>query len=357
MGTVYRRGNSKNWWIQYYRNGKVYRESTGSPRKMVAQKLLAQREGEIVKGKLPGIHYDKTTFRQLADDLINDYLINQKKSLKRVKQSIGRLERFFENFNVPQITTPRIREYIGLRMEEGMSNSTINRELAALKRMLNLGMNQTPPVVDHLPHIPMLKENNAREGFFEHEDFLALRKVLPEYLKGFVTFAYNSGWRFAEITGMKWNQVDLERRTARLNAKDSKNSQGRIFYLNDELMKVFQDQLERRKRIRVITPYVFPNVTGDGRIKDIRGSWKAACKEAGIGKRLFHDFRRTAIRNMIRAGIPERVAMMISGHRTRSVFDRYNIVSESDLVEASQKQDVYNRDISNKHILSTVDKD
>ncbi len=109
---------------------------------------------------------------------------------------------------MPVITTPRIEAYIEGRLAEGVANASINRELAALKRMLNLGARQTPPKVDRVPYIPMLKENNIRTGFFEHDEFLIFRDALPSYLKGFFTFAYKFGWRVSGITGLKLNQVD-----------------------------------------------------------------------------------------------------------------------------------------------------
>ncbi|MGD8764477.1 MAG: site-specific integrase [Desulfobacteraceae bacterium] len=187
----------------------------------------------------------------------------------------------------------------------------------------------------------MLKENNVRKGFFEHGDFLALRDALPSYLKGFVTFGYKFGWRFSEIAGLTWSQVDLAQGIVRLEVGETKNDDARTVYLDDELNEIFRRQWESRKENKKLVPYVFTNKDGEGRIKDFRGAWNAACKKAGIGKRLFHDFRRTAVRNMIRSGIPERVAMMISGHKTRSVFDRYNIVSDADLKIAAQKQESY----------------
>ena len=165
----------------------------------------------ISEGKIPGVHFDKVKFNDLTDDFLADYRINGRKSLKRAERSASQLKNFFDGYKVPEITTPQIQSYIDKRLEEKKSNATVNRELAALKRILNLGLQQTPPKVDRVPHIPMLKENNVRKGFFEHGDFINLREALPSYLKGFVTFAYKTGWRVSEITSLTWSQVDLEK--------------------------------------------------------------------------------------------------------------------------------------------------
>jgi len=339
MGSIYKRGTV--FWIQYYRNGKPYRESTKSKKETDAKKLLRLREGELAQGKLPSITFERVKFDELAEDFLRDYRINQKKSLFRAEISVKHLKKRFEGCPIPQITSPQIQAYIEHRLSEGVANATINRELAALKRMLNIGARQTPPKVNRVPYISMLKENNVRKGFFEHAEFVVLRAELPNYLKGLVTFAYKTGWRVSEIKGLKWNQVDLDNGIVRLETGDTKNDEGRTVYLDDELQDVFRSQWEARKRSQKLTPYVFPNEDGTGRIRDFRGSWQKACKDAKIGKRLFHDFRRTAVRNMIRSGIPERVSMMISGHKTRTIFDRYNIVNDADLKLASQKQEHY----------------
>jgi integrase len=338
-GTIYKRGET--YWIKYYKNGKPYYESSRSDKKMVAKKLLDHRVGEIADGKIPGIHFDRVKFDELAEDFLADYRINQRKSLERAEISIRHLQEMFKGVRATEITTTSIRAYVEERSGAGAANGTINRELAALKRILNIGAKSTPPKVDRVPHIPMLKEGNARKGFFEHGDFTALRDALPDYLRGVVTFGYKSGWRKSEILGLEWSQVDTAQGTVTLDPGTTKNDQARMIYLDEELQEVFRQQWEDRKRSGRLSPYVFPNEAGTDRIKDFRGAWETSCKNAELGDKLFHDLRRTAVRNMVRAGIPERVAMMVSGHQTRSVFERYNIVSDDDLRMAAAKQQVY----------------
>jgi integrase len=340
MGSIYKRGEV--YWIKYYRAGKPLRESTRSRKEADAKRLLKRREGEISEGKLPGIFFDKVTFEELAEALIVDYKVNKRKTLAKVERQIRlHLEPFFGALKIPAITTARIQKYTHHRLEEGASNATCNRELACLKRMLHLGARETPPRVNRVPFIPMLKEDNVRTGFFEHHEFEALRDALPDELKGFLTFGYKTGWRISEIVSLIWDQVDMKQGIVRLEVGDTKNTEGRTVYLDDELKEIIHRQFVDRQ---LHCPYVFNR---DGQqIRDIRGSWKAGCKQTGLERRLFHDLRRTAVRNMVRSGIPENIAMKISGHKTRSVFDRYNIVSSDDLKQAAAKQEAYLKGLS-----------
>ena len=336
MGTLYLRG--KTWWIKYYHNGEMVRESSGSGKKMIAKELLAKREAELVQGQLPGVYFERVTLKQIMDDMLADYRINELKSLKRAEQSTAHLLRIFKHYTVLQVTTPRINSYIIQRLDEGAARATINRELSALKRAMNLGAKQTPPIVSRVPHIPLLKENNVRTGFFEHEDFLVFREALPPYLREFVTFAYKTGWRRSEVCNLKWAQVDLKRGTASLNPGTTKNNEGRLVFLDEEL----KGMLKRLHRNRSsLLPWVFLNEKGDDKIKQFHKTWRAACLKTKIGQKIFHDLRRTAVRNMVRSGTPEAVVMKISGHKTRLVFDRYNIVSEEDLRAAAFKQEAH----------------
>ncbi len=209
-----------------------------------------------------------------------------------------------------------------------------------------LGWRSTPRKVASVPHIPLLAENNTRKGFFEHDQFLAMRRALPEHLRPVLTFAYYTGCRRGEILALGWEQVDLVERAARLEAGTTKNDEARILPLTEELYQVLSMQRSIRDAKHPGCPWVFFTEAGE-QVRNFRRSWETACKAAkltdaaGDASRLFHDLRRSGVRNLVRAGVPEAVAMRISGHKTRSVFDRYNIVSERDLKDAARRLETY----------------
>jgi integrase len=172
--------------------------------------------------------------------------------------------------------------------------------------------------------------------------------------------AYLTGWRVAsEIVPLEWRQVDFKEGEIRLDPNTTKNGEGRTFPMTTELRQLLQAQhveYEKLKKVNIIMPWVFWEMRGERgsraqrkesqrprRIGSFDKRWKRACQAAGCPGRILHDFRRTAVRNLVRASIPERVAMQMTGHKTRSVFERYNIVSPGDLKDAALKLDAANR--------------
>ncbi len=336
MGSVYKRGNV--WWVKYYRNGRPIRESTGTDKETEAKRFLKLREGDVAQGRLVIPRVERIRFEELAEDYLNDYQANGRRTLRKAKSNVEHLSRFFGGCRAANITTADIRAYTTRRQEAGAANGTINRELTALRRMFNLALQAEK--MRHRPHIPHLAEDNVRTGFFEEEAFQSILRHLPHEVKPVATFAYITGWRVqSEVLLLHWAQVDFKGGTVRLEPGMTKNREGRTFPMFPELrallegQRAYTDTVQREQGC--IIPWVFHR---DGKpIRSFRRSWRTSCREAGQPGRIPHDFRRTAVRNMVRKSIPERVAMQLTGHKTRSVFERYNIVSEGDLQEAGRR--------------------
>ena len=334
-GRIWRRG--RIWWIQYYVNGRPRRESSHSDREAVAKRSLQQRLGEVGAGIAAPPRAARVSYEEIRDALLSDYEVNKRKWIQEGKD--GRpymtvhLDRFFGSCRAVNITTDAIREFIRKRLEEGAANGTINRSLALLRRMFHLAVRDRK--LRDVPHFPMLKEASARKGFVEHADFQRLRKELPEYLRPILTMGYHTGMRLGEIIGLRWHDVDFLNGEIRLEPGTTKNDEPRTIPRIGELFEMLK--IEREKNPN--SEFVFMH---DGRrIGSFYKAWKSACERAGLGGLLFHDLRRTGVRNLVRAGVPERVAMAISGHKTRAVFERYNIVSGRDLKEAARKLEAY----------------
>jgi len=331
-------------WIRYYRNGRRYEENTHTTRENDARRLLRLREGDIERGVPITPRIGRLTFDEAAEDLLSDYKVNKKRSFEHVEHRVKvHLTSVFSGRRMAAVSTADVRRYIEHRQQSGAANATVNRELAALKRMFVLAIQSAKLL--YRPYIPMLQENNARTGFFEREQFESVRDHLPSSLRPLVTFAYYTGWRImSEVLPLKWAQVDRRAGTARLESGTTKNGEGREFDFSglSPLKDVIDEQWRLHEELarsrQLLCPWVFHR---NGKpILDFRHAWESACKAAGCPGRIPHDLRRTAVRNLVRAGVSERVAMKLTGHKTRSVFDRYDIVAPEDLREAGRKLNV-----------------
>jgi integrase len=235
---------------------------------------------------------------------------------------------------------------------KAVSNAEINRELQILKRCFNLAVEEGRLL--HCPHIPMLTEHNVRKGFLDAAQLQSVLAFLPVELQAVIRFAFLTGWRLAsEVLPLTLSRVDFAAGEVRLDAGTTKNGEGRVFPMNEDLRGLL---LERRRitedlqrKHRIVISAVFQREAyvkqADGSwklqsgqpIKSISKAWRRACAQAGLPGRILHDLRRSSIRNMVRAGISETVAMKLSGHKTRSVFDRYNVTSSRDLQDAAER--------------------
>jgi len=191
--------------------------------------------------------------------------------------------------------------------------------------------------VASVPAFPSISADPPRAGFLEDADLPGLLNALPDDLRPLVQFVALTGWRIGEALGLTWDAVDFGAGVVTLAVGSTKSGAGRHFPFAalPDLAALLEAQRDRttaleRQRGKII-PHVFHRRGAP--IRSFYDAWISATKRAGLPGLLVHDLRRSACRRFIRAGIPERVAMSLSGHKTRSIFDRYNIVSERDLAE------------------------
>jgi integrase len=330
-GSIYRRPESHNWFIKFRVDGTTHRESAGTDDRSAALKRLRRRLQEVRQGTFRSSR-QRITFARMHELLLENYRF--KRNRTDPSRHVRRLAEFFGGMFGDEITQGRIAAYARKRLDrDGMTPATLRRELAVLKRMLRLAS-------EHLPRVPMVdlpRVDNARQGFFEEADLQALLPHLPPHARNLVEFLYLTGWRSSEAFRLQWADIDWNARTVWL--RDSKNREPRIFPFkyHPRLEQVLREQREAVALWERLHGRICPSVFHwrGRRIGKLRRSWQRACVAAGLRGRLLHDFRRTAVRNLIRAGVQQAIAMKITGHKTDSIFRRYLIVDEELLAQAT----------------------
>jgi integrase len=335
------------FWLDYSLRGERHRESSGMTSKTEALRLLRTRIGdresgkviarpdrvmlaEYVKGEdgtltlvgglrwLHEKHYDREGLR----------------SKDRIQQCWNQIERFFPTPTpVTAITPTRLGAYAEARLTDGAARQTINTELSTLRRAFNLAIENEDLAT--APTIKLAKVENARDGFFEDDDFATVLLELPAYLQPVIRLLRVTGWRVMEALGLTWDRVDWEGQGIRLSARQTKGKRARLFPfgLAPDLKAVLDAAWATRDGL-----FVFQREGKAIGYTTLLHQWQRATQRAGCVGRIIHDLRRTAARDFRRAGVDEGTIMALCGWRTRSMFDRYNIIDETDLADAVAKR-------------------
>jgi len=365
---VFKRGKSDKYHVRFKYNDRLVQFSTGQTDRDAA---LKQGAAELTRLTLidaglapPAPRKSKSKLRTIEPMLTaleNDFRLRGILS-PQAACKIRRAKKDFGHVNVRELTAERIDEYIQKRLDDGDRPATINRVTQLLGQAYRLAIKRQH--LSHMPDIRHLSERgNVRKGFFNDAEFNAVAQYLPDDLRDFAEFAYVTAWRRGECASLTWASIDDD--VIRLAGEDSKNGEGRSVVIEGPLTAI----IERRRAVRLVngtlTKFVFHR---EGRQFNLfRKAWESACIKAGLGKRvcrkcagegttphcakcksrtkyigrLFHDLRRSGVRNLIRAGNTEKVAMSVSGHKSRAIFLRYDISSEDDLRQAMKKVEQY----------------
>ena len=280
-GSVYREQGSKRWSIQYYQDGRRVRESTGYENKRDARAWLTAQLNEINRGRTPEPLRGRHAVRvdELYRDLEAHTALNRPWGLRALRKNWRHLAPTFAFLNAVRLTSDAITDYAKGRKDEGAANGTINRELALLRRMLNLGHRASPPKIFAVPYIAMLPENNVRQGFVEDPDFARLvaeARSEELWLRVFLELGFTYGWRRGELLGLRVRQLNFAARTVRLAVGTTKNREGREVAMTTNVAALLTLAVAGKR------PDDFVLTRPDGKpVRDFRRAWWNLCARPG----------------------------------------------------------------------------
>jgi integrase len=349
LGSTFLSGGK--WYYQWTDpvTHKSVARSSGSTDRMVAESKLRDMLTRVGKGEKDPGAAELLTVQNLLNDLLVDYKVNGHSTLADCESRVRlHLTPAFGSKRAVRVRNTHAQAYILARREEKASDATIANELGLLRRAFNLAVENGKLSVAPFIGLPA-GYDVPRQGFLEPAQFRALMSHLNENLKPLVSLAFFTGMRRGELLSLKWSQVDLVEGTIRLAAASTKTRTARTIPIAAEPLAMLRVSKVRRDQVDPTCDAVFfrerrKNDCPGGplvQLGDFRRDWMDACKKAGLPELIFHDLRRSGVRQLIRSGVDEHTAMAISGHKTRSIFARYNIVSLEDLREATRKLDAH----------------
>jgi integrase len=347
-GSIGRVKGSPYWYIWYRNDGRTIRESTKTKSKMEAERKLARRITEAADGEPAAPEFARYSYEDARSLLLEVYEEKKLKSLltradgEKTICGLVQLDDFFKGRRISKITLDDVSEFKKKRQKSGAGPSIINRSLSCLRRMLVL-MHQRKKL-RVVPFIEMLPEPEPRQGFLKPARYAELENAMQEDLRPVLFYLYITGCRSGAAKKVDWTQVIFEdgKVAILLRAAQTKNKEPLLLVLPEKLAAVLRSSpIEKR-----IGP-VFKTT-------NLTKAFRKACVQVGLGKwrdpedhdegyegLLLHDLRRSGVRNMRRAKVPEDTAMKISQHKTRSVFIRYNIVDTDDIHDAIEQTAAY----------------
>jgi integrase len=365
-GCIRKVKGSRFWHIYYYCNGQQVRESSKSESKLAAERLLHRRFIEMGIASPPTTNPAKLKYEDIREVLLEHYRARENRSLRIVGDTetvsgLEHLDAFFAGRRVASITTSLLRVFIHERKSHppGMGpvkNSTLNRNLALLRCMMNLALRQGQ--IQFLPPFPVLPEGRPRKQFLAPEDFRTLREELPERLRPVVTFLYLTGCRLGEAREFQCSDVDVEALEIRVEGLRPEDGGLRTIPLDG--LEQFVEELKLKGALSNHAEESSAEGDESGGSNDgcesnvrlfcttnLRKQWRRACTRRGLGWMeplpggrevyrgvLVQHLRRSAIRNMLEAGVSEQVAMTIAGYKRHEDTYQHNGANITELHDA-----------------------
>lgn len=332
------------------RGKKRVRRTVNGTRK-TAEAVLEELKQRALRGVFGWPTTSPMSIKDLAELVVQDYKDNSRKSQHSAHQLYKIWVNEIGNHLAEEVSSDTLKELGRKWMESGLTPGRVNRRMSFIIRGYSIAMCSDQPKISKRPKWKKLKEAAPRSGFFEWEDFEKVREELPLHARPPVSIEYWAAMRSGEVHGLQWTQVRFEHDTGDvlIQLSDSKADEPRLVSMGGDLYDVLKRWREYTLKRYPDCPWVC-HYRGK-KLGSIKTAWKRACVTVGLGQwtqegehpgqrryrgPIVHDFRRTGVRNLIRSGVPEKTAMAISGHKTRAIIDRYNIINEEDLIDAGR---------------------